>query len=179
MEEIWKEIPGYEGYYEVSNLGNVRSLTRYVKHSRADYRISKGKVLKKVLNTSGYYNVHLKKENNNWTVAVHKLVAMAFLGHTPCGYKRIIDHIDNNKLNNNVNNLQITSSRHNNSKDKKNTSSKYTGVTWCKYANRWKSQIKIKGKSYHLGNFKCEIEASEAYKKALRNYEITGRITVS
>jgi len=61
---------------------------------------------------------------------VHKLVAIHFLNHNPCGYKVVVDHIDGNPLNNHVNNLRLVSSRENINLgyDKKNTTSKYRGV---------------------------------------------------
>jgi ribosomal protein L15E len=72
---------------------------------------------------------------------------MAFLNHTPCGYKIVVDHIDNNiKTDNRLENLQLITQRENVSKDIKNTSSKYIGVCWHKKAKKWRSSIQINGK---------------------------------
>ena len=91
---------------------------------------------------------------------------MAFLGHKLNGMKYIVDHIDNDKLNNNVDNLQVVSNRINSSKDRKG-SSKYTGVCWDKATNKWITKIYINGKNKTLGRFDCEIKASLTYQKEL------------
>ena len=111
--------------------------------------------------------VVLHKDGKGKSFKVHQLVASAFLGHTLCGYSRVVDHIDNNPLNNCVDNLQIISPRENCSKDKKGGYSSHTGVSWSKRDNRWTSSIKINGKSKHLGNFINESDAARAYVIAL------------
>jgi hypothetical protein len=98
------------------------------------------------------------------------LVAMAFLNHKPCGHKLVVDHIDNNPLNDRLYNLQVITHRQNCSKDKKGTS-KYTGVTWEKRINKWKAHIRINSKLKYLGYFTDELKAANAYKKALEEYE--------
>ena len=155
LKEEFRPVPGYEGYYEVSNFGNVKSLTN-------------DKILKPCLGSRGYYMVRVYKDNKGNTMSIHVLVAMAFLGHKPDGYKIVVDHIDNNKLNNHVSNLQLISNRENTSKDKKNGTSKYTGVTWYNASNKWLAQIAINSKKKNLGLFETEDEAHEAYQKALK-----------
>ena len=98
MKEIWKSIPGYEGLYEVSNLGNVKSLIR-----------------NRILNPSkecGYLKTTLSNKTKK-KFAVHQLVAMAFLNHIPCGHKLVIDHKNENKLDNRSVNLQIVTNKQN------------------------------------------------------------------
>jgi hypothetical protein len=162
IEEIWKDIPNYEGVYQVSNLGNVKSLkSRW--GNRKVFRL-----LKPSTDTSGYFQVVLSKNNNNTAFKVHKLVAMAFLGHIPDGTQKVVvDHINNIRNDNRLSNLQLTTQRHNTSKDKNGTS-KYTGVCWDKQVNKWKSAIYINGKRKTLGVFKCELAASQAYQNALK-----------
>ena len=160
MEEIFKDIPGYEGIYQVSNLGRVKSLS--------NNNSKKEKILKQYINIHNYFNISLNKKNSGSTFKVHKLVAMAFLGHKPCGYKEIVDHIDNNSLNNRLDNLQLITQRLNMSKDRKNGTSKYTGVCWNKQKSKWTSQIYICKKVKHLGLFKTELEAHEAYQNKLK-----------
>ena len=155
QQEEFRSVPGYEGYYEVSNFGNVKSLTN-------------DKILKPCLGSRGYYMVRVYKDNKGNTMSIHVLVAMAFLGHKPDGYKIVVDHIDNNKLNNHVSNLQLISNRENTSKDKKNGTSKYTGVTWYNASNKWLAQIAINSKKKNLGLFETEDEAHETYQKALK-----------
>ncbi len=93
-KEIWKDIKGYEGFYQVSNLGRVRSLPRPQ---------TKGGILKPNIR-NGYEAVILCVEGNIRNISVHRLVAKAFI-ENPKGYK-IVNHIDENKLNNNASNLE-------------------------------------------------------------------------
>ena len=95
MEEIWKDIEGYEGY-QVSNLGRVRSLDRY--NSRG-YWI-KGCILKPTMDKKGYLNVGLSKNNQGKTFKVHRLVALHFIPNIE--NKPEIDHINTIKTDNTV-----------------------------------------------------------------------------
>ena len=138
MQEIWKEVKGYDGIYEVSNLGNVKSVDRIVLNKGKYPFLKNGKIIKKRISTTGYYIITLCKNGVVKTFEVHKLVAMAFLNHKPNGHKLVIDHIDNNPLNNNLTNLQIISNRKNTSKDK---TSKYNGVYFRKKTNNTKVKL--------------------------------------
>ena len=161
QQEEFRSIPGYEGLYEVSNFGNVKSL--------GNNRTRKEKILKLILTDRGYYKVDLHKYGKIKTIKIHILVAMAFLGHKPDGTQKIVvDHIDNNPLNNNLTNLQLISQRENVSKDRKNGSSQYTGVSWGKNTNKWRSIIYINNKVKHLGLFTLEEDAAKAYQNALK-----------
>tara|TARA_R110002096_G_C14282517_1_gene696754 strand:- start:119 stop:592 length:474 start_codon:yes stop_codon:yes gene_type:complete len=155
--EIWKSIKDYEDY-EVSNFGNVKSL-----------KFSKERILKPGTDYGGYLTVVLCKESKLKTFIIHKLVATAFLEHTPCGHKMVVDHIDNNRLNNCLNNLQLISQRKNTSKDREGYSSKYVGVSWSKNNKKWRAEISVDGKSKYLGYFIDELEAHKTYKIALNN----------
>ena len=159
--EIYKDIKGYEGMYQVSNLGNVKSLKR---KGRKNERL-----LKHTINSHGYFCVCLCKDKTQRSVKIHQLLAMAFLNHTPNGRKIVVDHIDNNPLNNNLENLQLITFRENLSKDKKGTS-EYTGVSYDKSRDRWRSTITINSKHVHLGRFKTELDAHNEYQKALKNH---------
>ena len=111
MQEIWKDIKGYEGYYQVSNLGEVRSVDR-VKWNGVKYVHIKGRILKKSDDRHGYYHVSLSKDGKVKKKKVHKLVAITFLENLDDLY--CINHIDGKKKNNNVNNLEWCSSSENN-----------------------------------------------------------------
>ena len=165
--EIWKDVEDYEGMYQVSNLGRVKSLAR---KSSAGHNLQE-KIRKTPINTHGYSSVVLCKDGSKKTEAVHQLVAVAFLNHEPCGFNLVVNHIDFNKTNNNVNNLEIVTTRENTNRKHVKSSSKYTGVSWYKPSSKWKATIGINGKQEHLGYFKCEIAASRAYQTALN--EIT------
>jgi hypothetical protein len=168
MNEIWKDIPDYEGMYQVSNLGNVKSLSRVVLRKGKYPFLSKEKILSGRIDSNGYYSLSLFKNKTRKFFKKHQLVAMAFLGHKPDGSTKIVvDHIDNNKLNNRLDNLQLISHRENVSKDKKGTS-EYTGVCWNKKSNKWKAYIMLNKKQKYLGYFETEQDAHLAYKNALK-----------
>lgn len=107
MKEIWKDIQGYEGYYQVSNTGRVRSLDRI--DSRGYKR--KGKILVPLVDKFGYCSVHLLKKSKAKTAKIHRLVAVSFL-ENPLNYKEI-NHKDENKLNNSVDNLEWCDRKYN------------------------------------------------------------------
>lgn len=173
--EIWKDVVGYEGFYQVSNLGRVKSLTRVI--TRCDGKIYpiKEKTLKATLDKHGYMTVGLYKNGVKKTRKVHQLVAMAFLNHKPCGFEKVINHINNDKTNNNVNNLELVSSRYNSSVDqwRHNRTSKYAGVDlngqYKDSSPRWRARIHINKKRKHIGYFRSEDEAGKAYQEALNH----------
>lgn len=161
MEEIWEDVADYEGLYQVSNFGNVKSKAR---------QGAKGGMLKYCKDGRGYLTIGLHKNNINKTFRVHILVAMSFKGHKPSGSTKglVIDHIDNNKLNNHADNLKIITQRENSSKDRKGYTSEFIGVSWDKSSNKWVAKIQFNGRLIHLGYFKHEIDAHNAYQNALK-----------
>lgn len=97
--EIWKSVVGFEGFYEVSNFGRVKSLDRVDKRGR----FQKGKIKTQINNGSGYMVVSLKKDGKQKMRSVHRLVADSFIPnplHKPC-----VNHLDGDKSNNKVVNL--------------------------------------------------------------------------
>jgi len=154
MKEIWKEVPNFNGDYKVSSIGRVQS------NKRKSWKIMKGNIRK-----DGYKQYSLWCDGKMRTYPLHQLVAMAFLNHNPSGMDLIVDHINNIKTDNRVENLQIITNRENSSKDQKERSSKYVGVFKSKYS--WMSCIWISGKSVYLGSFKVEENASKTYEIAL------------
>lgn len=108
MEEIWKPVVGYEGRYEVSNLGNVRSFV-----SNCNGRNIKpivGKILKQY-DRKGYNKVMLSKDNKVKDLAVHRIVVESFISTIPKGMQ--VNHIDGNKRNNRLENLEIVTQSEN------------------------------------------------------------------
>jgi hypothetical protein len=175
MNEIWKDIPNYEGLYQVSNLGRVKSLPKTWIAGKGRIRTHNGLILSLHVNKKNterpYYAIYLSKDKKRKFFSLHQLVAMAFLGHIPCGYKLVVDHINNNSLDNSVDNLQIVTHRINASKDIKNKTSKYTGVCWDKTAKKWAVNIRFNSKKFYLGLFKDEYQAHLTYQKALSELE--------
>ena len=108
MEEVWKNVIGYETLYEVSNLGRVRSKERYVRYTKwktGNYmQLRKSKLLSLTKMKNGYLRVELSDNGTHRLVLVHRLVAKAFIPN-PNNYNQV-NHIDGNKENNNVNNLE-------------------------------------------------------------------------
>lgn len=163
MEEVWESVKGFESY-EVSNLGRVKSLERYVKNGFG-LRFVKERILKPRENSTGYLTINFYGKPKK----IHQLVAIAFLRHTPNGFNLVVDHIDNNKLNNRLDNLQIITNRLNCSKDRQNKSSKFTGIHYCKTKNRWIPKIQIDKVRIILGSFHTEEEAITCYNKKLKD----------
>lgn len=103
MEEIWKDIKGYEGLYQVSNLGRVKSLER-TKENHSKKQIVKETIKKPSLTNKGYFKLSLSKFGKKEYYHIHKLVAETFIPNKE--NKPTVDHIDRNKTNNNVSNLR-------------------------------------------------------------------------
>lgn len=167
--EIWKDIPSYEGIYQASNLGIIKSLYRITISKTGIKKSYKERILKSN-SCRDYCFLRLSKNGKPKGFWVHQLVAMAFLGHVPCKHKLVVNHINFCKTDNRVENLEIITARENLNRKHLSSSSKYTGVTWIKKTKKWQSRIVINGKIKHLGSFDSEIEASEHYEKALIAY---------
>lgn len=110
MKEIWKSINGFEGLYEVSNFGNVRSVDRLVNHHKGGKSLRKGKILNPSIG-NGYYGVILSKEGHIKRMAIHRLVAEAFIPN-PNNLPQI-NHKDEDKLNNIYTNLEWCDCKYN------------------------------------------------------------------
>lgn len=136
--EIWKDVLGYEGLYQISNKGFI-------------YSCVSDKILKNHIGTTGYYFVNLYKDKTALNHRVHKLVAINFLNHIANGFEEVIDHIDNDKLNNDVSNLQITTNRINSCKDRKSKSGHYNIY---KNNSAWIVRMRVDGIKKTFGTFK-------------------------
>lgn len=155
--ETWKPVIGYESDYFVSDLGRVKSL-----------KLGKERILVFKSDTEPYKKVTLLKNGKQKTAKVHRLVYEAFNGETDLS----IDHIvEGNRSDNRLCNLQAITTRENISKYSLtlNKSSKFTGVSFKKHANKWEAYINIKCKKIHLGYYNTELEASNAYQKKLKD----------
>lgn len=110
MTEIWKDIPGFEGYYQASTLGQIRSIDRTVK-CKNGIRGYKGKLLTLCDSGKGYLNVILSKGGKHFTPRVNRIVAATFLDN-PNNYSQV-NHKDENKKNNRVDNLEWCDAKYN------------------------------------------------------------------
>lgn len=170
-KEIWRDIPGYEGYYQASDEGRVRSLDRWIIYKNGRKRFYKGKIFEGSFNNGGYKTVNLSRYDKQKIFQISQLVAMAFLYHEPNGHTLVIDHINGIKTDNNIKNLRVVTHRDNTStcyrKDRNSLSSDFAGVSYNKPTKKWRSMIRYNGLHIFLGYFENEIDASNAYKKAL------------
>lgn len=161
--EIYKDVPGYEGVYKVSNYGNVQS-----RKTKGKWKlIGKGK-------SKSYPTITLRDGVTIKTTKVHILVINLFkekiIG------KPFVNHIDNNCHNNHIDNLEWVDNRENMSHSWINTrrkTSKFIGVCWKKREQKWSSEIYVNKKRYFLGMFNSEFEASIAYRNKLKEFNIS------
>jgi hypothetical protein len=168
LTEQWKPTKDYEGLYEISNIGRIRSVDRIVNSVSNNGRKAKGKILKTHITRTGYYNVILSKGSKQTNFNLHILVWDAFGVKKRNGRLLQVDHIDNNRLNNWIGNLQLLTARENNIKRtlqlrKRNN---YTGVTLYNYKgkSKWRAGISIAGKGITIGYYNTEDEARLAYE---------------
>jgi hypothetical protein len=139
--EIWKDITGYEGLYQVSNYGRVKN---------------KDKILNGC-NFRGYLQVYLSHPKKSFLI--HRLVAKEFFEEYD-SYK-MVNHIDFDKTNNHLSNLEMVSNRENQCHSVK-AKKKYIGVSFHIRNKKWSAHIMVNGVLKHLGTFENELKAYEA-----------------
>ena len=151
MQEIWKEIKGYEKLYAISNFGNVKSLKKswitYNYKSKTHYTITtEERILKPSISKCGYKQINLSKNDKKSGKLIHRLVAETFIPNID--NKKCVNHKDGNKLNNNVENLE-----------------------WCTYKENsihaWKNNLQ---KSYLKGKY----GKSHNLSKSVIQYDLKG-----
>jgi hypothetical protein len=167
--EIWKDIPDYKALYQVSNLGNVKTLEKVVLRNNKYPFVSKEKNLKQRVSRNGYSLTTLIKDKKAVTYSTHKLVAMAFLNHNSSSRFLVVNHMNKVRNDNRLENLEIISQRQNCFFKTEKSTSKYVGVYLRNDNNKWSAQITANGKQKTLGSFSNEIDAHYAYQNALLN----------
>lgn len=174
MKEIWKDIKGYERLYEISNKGNVKSLNKKIQRSNDRIQTFKERKLKPGLSKNGYLTVQLFKNKKGKTKYIHKLVAEAFIPNLD-NYP-IINHKDENKQNNYVDNLEWCTYSYNNSYNDKMKNLRKKVLQYNKnnkFIKKWDGLINIqkelginrnnitsvcKGKRKHAGGYIWKYE---------------------
>ena len=160
--EIWVPVLGYEMIYEVSSFGRIRNISKF-----------KNRILNPRKTKDGYLYLELSSYYKRATKKVHRIVAESFLGRVD---NKCVNHIDGNKLNNNISNLEWISTRdnciHRSSMSKK--SSKYANITWDKNNGKWRAQVYVNKKQRYIGTFDDEEIAYQnlclfLYDKGIEN----------
>lgn len=166
MEEVWKPIKGYEGLYEISNMGRVKSLAKIV--GNGFHR--EEKMLQIIVEKTKYCFVNLMRNAKPKKYRIHLLVWDYFGDKPRDGLRLQVDHKDEDKGNNRIDNLQLLSGRKNKSKERllNKASGLPTGVCWHKQNKKYHAQIYIDRTHFNLGFYNTPEEASNAYQEALR-----------
>ena len=181
--EVWKEIEDLP--YEVSSFGNVRRALN------SKYKYARGGNISPYVNRTGYLAVNLYMQSKVHKFLVHRLVALAFVPNTAPEEYTVINHLDGNRLNNDISNLEwctqsqnmkhawdsgLVKNHHANASNKrKGSSSIYKGVSWSSSRNRWCVCVGYQGKTYSGGRFNCELEAAKAYDLLIKNLGILNK----
>lgn len=188
-KEIWRDIKGWEGYYQVSSNGRMKSLFRIVfyENSRNGIKFQSNKTVQEKIRKlsinrhkgkDGYYFASMRKGASTKLVIgeIHKLVATAFCGK-PKGCN-CVNHKDGNSLNNYYKNLEWVTHRENDchyNLSRSDKSSKYIGVHWCSKPRKWKAVVTFNGKHIFIGQFNDEESAYNAYKNKIKHLGIKNR----
>jgi hypothetical protein len=157
--EIWKNIKG--SYYEVSNLGRVKSLQRYVNTANGQ-RLVKEKILKQSYDKDRYCIICLRIEKYKKTYKIHRLVAEKFLIKINDDYDTV-NHKDFDKSNNNCNNLEWVSNMANTRHYHKRENKKCVGVSYSKQKGKYTARITHNNERIYLGLFNTEEDAIKRY----------------
>lgn len=174
-DEIWKPLKGLEEYYLVSNCGRVKRKERICERGNKSYKLH-SKILLPTINSVGYYVINFKIKGISTYSLVHRLIADTFIENTDPKVYDLVNHIDGNKLNNSVHNLEWVNRRENYThwaRDQ-NHKSKYTGVTYNQKSKKWGAAIRL-GALKRIGEYKTEEEAAAAYLNALKENNLTNR----
>jgi hypothetical protein len=176
-EEIWKDITGYEGLYQISSLGRIKSLERITtKGNGFDYNIKE--IIMKPYVSFGYDIIDLCKNSIYNKFKVSRLVGIHFIDVNIDLIETLqINHKDKNTQNNNIENLEWLSNRENSSHNKigKNFTSKFIGVSWEETHKKFRCRIQINGKQESIGESINEIDVAEVYLEFCKNNNIENK----
>lgn len=170
MQEIWKDIRDYEGLYQISNNGNVKSLGRWVNYKNKGKKWQEGKILKPLVKKGGYLHVGLWKNGKVKFFIVHRLVAQAFIPN-PNNLPQV-NHKDENKENNVVKNLEYCDAKYNSNYGTRNkrVAEKMKGKKLSDETRKKISETKRGKKNHMYGK-----HLSEEHKKKISEKQINGK----
>ena len=156
MEEIWKDIKGYENIYSINNLGEIKSLRRVIHKSDGTIQTYKERILKSYISSNGYPSVSLTKNSKTIMHNIHKLLAISFFNEDYIKNNLVVNHKDGNKLNNCLDNLEIVTYSDNMLHALNNNLNKNRGINHkqAKLTITQVIEIKRKLKSYKYGMIK-------------------------
>jgi hypothetical protein len=162
--EKWASIRGYGGWYDVSDHGNIRSWK-----DGKNGELDEPKTLKTMVSSSGYVKVDISHNGIKRRLVMHELVAASFIGDRPNGMH--IDHIDEDKTNNHVSNLEYVTPRANCQRYHENNCGASKAVGVSRKRDKWASSIYANGKLHHIMVSDSEDECSAMYKLAVEHLE--------
>lgn len=173
--EVWKDIPGYEGEYQISSWGRVRSLERIVKGPRKKPEQKVKACFLRFSVSFGYNRVSLRKDGKPKKYRVSVLVADLFLEKVE--NKTLVNHINENKSDDYYKNLEYVNCRENTTFSIKDKTSKYVGVSYCDACNnkKWKASIFYLGKTRYIGRYYTQEEARIAYLNFVKENNIENK----
>ena len=144
-EEIWRDVEGYEGLYQVSNMGRVKSLDRYGPHNKGGRRLIKGRVLKPKKNKEGYEHLTLCRDGCLRYFRVNRLVAQAFVENPNPEHFDQVNHKNEQKDDNRADNLEWCDSKYNvNYGTARERQGETLSKPVCGYTNQCEVVIRIK-----------------------------------
>jgi hypothetical protein len=167
----WKAVyyNGLETNVEVTKCGKVRKIKVDWYGDHFNCKIGEVNFSKLKLTSEGYRQIGIQiKGLKAKQIQLHQLIASAFLNYKFNGHKKVVMHLDDNPLNNNLNNLKIGTHRENMSQARTTKSGLPVGVCFDKQMKKYRSQIYINGKRIFLGLFKTIEEASNTYQNKLK-----------
>jgi hypothetical protein len=171
-QEIWKDIPGYDGIYQASNSGKIKNLARLIKRSRGGFQNLQESIKVPFVGKSGYATVALSVDGKPKTKYVHRLVASAFYGPS----ELVVDHINSDKSDNRIENLRYVTQRSNVcfGKRTKQNHSLPIGVSLnpCNYKKRFRSRIKVNNRLLNLGSYDTDELAHRVYLEKSNSVEL-------
>jgi hypothetical protein len=164
LEEVWLDIPEYEGLYQISSFGNVKRLVKDI-DSKYNVRFNIEKVLKVFIAKNGYSQCSLYKNKKHCSKNIHLLVVMVFLNHKPNGNIIVVNHIDENKSNNRLENLELVTNRYNGQYSGKNNGIKKT-------KNKFVPTLRVNGVLLYFGSYNTIEEALSAHKNKMTELDL-------